>query len=67
MCMKRRVSISHPFFGFAKHETKRSKNCFAKFRLFRETIKTAKFRFVLFCFVKSKISFRFVIFSGFIS
>jgi hypothetical protein len=57
-----RVSISHPFFCFAKHETKRNKQivsrnfaCFAK-------QKTSE---ISFCFVRSKISFSFVYFFWF--
>jgi hypothetical protein len=58
MCSSR-VSISHQFFCFAKHETKRNKKvvsrtfvCFAKHKKQRN--------FVSFSFVKGKIPFRFV-------
>jgi hypothetical protein len=46
----------------------KQKDCFAKFRLFRETQKNAKFRFVSFRFVSSMVKFRFVskVFSGFV-
>jgi hypothetical protein len=43
-----RVSISHPFFVSRNTKQSEQKNCFAKFRLFCETTKSAKFRFVLF-------------------
>jgi hypothetical protein len=53
---EQKVSDSHhlgfPFrilFLFRETRNKpKQQNCFAKFRLFRETTKTAKFRFVLF-------------------
>jgi hypothetical protein len=50
-----RVSISHLFLFCETRNKAKQKSCYAKFRLFRETTKTAKFRFV-----SSKAKFRFV-------
>jgi hypothetical protein len=58
---RNRVSISHPFFCFAKHETKQNKKFVPRnFTCFTKQNKQQNF--VSFRFVKSKISFRFVIF-----
>jgi hypothetical protein len=47
--------LAASFFLFRKTRNKaKQKNCFAKFRLFRETKNSE----ILFCFVERKISFR---------
>jgi hypothetical protein len=37
------LPLEFPLFGLSKHETKQKTNSFAKFRLFGETVKQAKF------------------------